>query len=78
MSGKRVLGFLVARPLIAVVIAAVVVGVILLFQTHKQTTPVTQRTEHVGLSDEQQSQLGSQQYDEDAPAGAGGNCLLRR
>ena len=62
MSGKRVLGFLVARPLIAVVIAAVVVGVILLFQTHKQTTPVTQRTEHVGLSDEQQSQLGSQQY----------------
>lgn len=62
MSGKRVLGFLIARPLIAVVIAAVVVGVILLFQTHKQTTPVTQRTEHVGLSDEQQSQLGSQQY----------------
>jgi predicted Zn-dependent protease len=62
MSAKRVLGFLIARPLIAVVIAAVVVGVLLLFQTHKQTTPVTHRTEHVGLSDEQQTQLGSQQY----------------
>ena len=62
MSGKRVLGFLIARPLIAIVIAAVVVGVMLLLQTHKQTTPVTHRTEHVGLSDEQQTQLGSQQY----------------
>ena len=62
MSGKRVLGFLVARPLIAVVIAAVVVGVLLLLQTHKETTPVTHRTEHVALSDEQQTQLGNQQY----------------
>jgi metalloendopeptidase OMA1, mitochondrial len=62
MSGKRVLGFFIARPLIAVAVAAVVVGVILLVQTHKQTTPVTHRTEHVGLSDAQQSQLGSQQY----------------
>jgi predicted Zn-dependent protease len=62
MSGKRVLGFFIARPLIAVAIAAVVVGVILLVHTHKQTTPVTHRTEHVGLSDAQQSQLGSQQY----------------
>jgi predicted Zn-dependent protease len=62
MSGKRVLGFFIARPLIAVAVAAVVVGVILLVQTHKQTTPVTHRTEHVGLSDAQQSQLGRQQY----------------
>jgi DNA-binding transcriptional regulator YbjK len=62
MSAKRVLGFLIAQPLIAVVIAAVVVGALLLFGTHKQTTPVTHRTEHVALSDEQQSQLGSQQY----------------
>jgi predicted Zn-dependent protease len=62
MSAKRVLGFFIARPLIAVAIAAVVVGVILLVHTHKQTTPVTHRTEHVGLSDAQQSQLGSQQY----------------
>jgi predicted Zn-dependent protease len=61
MSGKRVLGFLIARPLIAVVIAAAIVGVLLL-QTHKQTTPVTHRTEHVALSDEQQAQLGNQQY----------------
>jgi predicted Zn-dependent protease len=62
MSGRRVLAFFIARPLIAVVIAAVVVGVLLLLQTHKQTTPVTHRTEHVGLSDAQQTELGSQQY----------------
>jgi predicted Zn-dependent protease len=62
MSGKRVLAFLIARPLIAVAIAAVVVGVLLLLQTHKQTTPVTHRTQHVELSDEQQTQLGDQQY----------------
>jgi predicted Zn-dependent protease len=62
MSGKRVLGFLIARPLIAVAIAAVVVGVLLLLQTHKQTTPVTHRTEHVQLSEAQQTQLGEQQY----------------
>jgi predicted Zn-dependent protease len=62
MSAKRVLGFLIARPLIAVAIAGVVVGVMLLLHTHKQTTPVTHRTEHVELSDEQQTQLGNQQY----------------
>jgi predicted Zn-dependent protease len=62
VSGKRVLGFFIARPLIAVAIAALVVGGILVFHTHKQTTPVTHRTEHVGLSDEQQTELGSQQY----------------
>jgi predicted Zn-dependent protease len=62
MSVRRVLGFLIARPLIAVAIAAVVVGVMLLAQTHRQTTPVTHRTEHVGLSDAQQVQLGSRQY----------------
>lgn len=62
MSWKRGLGFLIARPLIAVAIAALVVGGILVFHTHKQTTPVTHRTEHVGLSDEQQTKLGNQQY----------------
>jgi metalloendopeptidase OMA1, mitochondrial len=62
MSARRVLGFLAARPLIAIAIAAVVVGVILLVQTHKQTTPVTARTQHVALSDAQQTQLGDQQY----------------
>jgi metalloendopeptidase OMA1, mitochondrial len=30
--------------------------------THKQTTPVTQRTQHVALSDAQQTKLGDQQY----------------
>ena len=58
---KRVLAFLVARPLIAVAIAAVVVGIILL-GTHSQKTPVTHRTEHVSLTDAQQMQLGDQQY----------------
>jgi predicted Zn-dependent protease len=62
MSGRRVLGFLVARPIIAVVIAAVVVGGSLLVHTHKDTTPVTHRTEHIALSDAQQTQLGNQQY----------------
>jgi metalloendopeptidase OMA1, mitochondrial len=62
MSWKRVVGVLVARPLIAVVIAAVVVGVLLLTQTHKHTTPVTHRAQHVALSEEQQTQLGDQQY----------------
>jgi predicted Zn-dependent protease len=62
MSGRRVLGFLVARPLIAVVIAVAVVAVLVLAQTHKQTTPVTHRTQHVALSDAQQTKLGDQQY----------------
>ena len=43
--GKGVLGFFVARPLIAVVIAAVVVGALLLLQTHRQKTPVTHRAQ---------------------------------
>jgi metalloendopeptidase OMA1, mitochondrial len=60
-AGKTVLGFLVARPLAAIAIAAVVVGVLLL-QTRSQKTPVTHRTEHVTLSDAQQAQLGSQEY----------------
>ena len=62
MDRHRILTFLIARPLIAIVIAAVVVGVMLL-HTEKQAAPVTHRTEHVGLSDEQQTQLGRQQYD---------------
>src|SRR6187551_1072255 len=64
MSGraKALLGFFVARPLIAVVIAAVVVVGALLFGTHSQKTPVTHRTERVRLTDQQQMQLGSQQY----------------
>ncbi len=60
--GKGVLGFLVARPLIAGVIAAVVVGVLVLVETHRQKTPVTHREERVALTDQQQMQLGSEQY----------------
>jgi predicted Zn-dependent protease len=60
-SLKILLGSVVARALIAVVLAAAVVGVLLL-QSHRQKTPVTHRTQHVGLTDEQQAQLGSQQY----------------
>jgi len=56
-----VLGFLVARPLIAIAIAAGVVGVLLL-HAHRQKTPVTHREQHVGLTDQQQMQLGSEQY----------------
>jgi len=65
MSGraKALLGFFVARPLIAVVIAAVVVVGALLFGTHSQKTPVTHRTERVRLTDQQQMQLGDQQYE---------------
>jgi len=62
MSARRVVIFLIARPLIAVAIAALVVGVLLLRDTHRQTTPVTARTQHVALSDAQQTQLGSRQY----------------
>jgi predicted Zn-dependent protease len=58
---KRVLGIIVARPLIAVVIAAVVVGVLLL-HSRRHTTPVTHRTQHVSLTLQQQKQLGAQQY----------------
>jgi predicted Zn-dependent protease len=61
-TGKKVLGVLVGRPLIAIVIAAVVVGVLLISQTDRETTPVTHRTQHIGLSDAQQAQLGSEQY----------------
>jgi metalloendopeptidase OMA1, mitochondrial len=58
---KGVLGFLVGRPLIAVALAAVVVAVLLLF-ADRQETPVTHRVQHVDLTDEQQMQLGSQEY----------------
>ena len=59
--GKGVLGFLVARPLIAIAIAVAVVGVLVL-QAHRQRTPVTHREQRVGLTDQQQMQLGSEQY----------------
>jgi metalloendopeptidase OMA1, mitochondrial len=59
--GKGVLGFLLGRPLIALVIAGIVVGVLLL-RTHHQKTPVTHREERVGLTDAQQMQLGNEQY----------------
>jgi metalloendopeptidase OMA1, mitochondrial len=63
MSGtaKAVVGFLVARPLVAIALAAVVVGVMVL-HTHRQKAPVTHRVEHVGLTDAQQMQLGAQEY----------------
>jgi len=60
---KGIIAVLLARPLIAIVIAAVVVGVLLL-QSHSQKTPVTHREQHVGLTEQQQMQLGTQQYSE--------------
>jgi metalloendopeptidase OMA1, mitochondrial len=59
---KAVVGFLIARPLIAIGIAAAVVGVLLLVQTHRQKTPVTHRSQRVGLTDKQQIQLGDEEY----------------
>jgi predicted Zn-dependent protease len=63
MSGLRkgVFGFLLWRPLIALLIAGLAVGVLLL-RSHRQKTPVTHRVEHVGLSDAQQMQLGNKEY----------------
>jgi predicted Zn-dependent protease len=58
---KAVFAFLVGRPLVAILIAAVVVGVLLL-GTHRQKTPVTHRVQHVTLTDAQQMQLGSNEY----------------
>jgi metalloendopeptidase OMA1, mitochondrial len=58
---KAVVRFVVGRPLVAIALAAVVVGIMLL-HSHRQKTPVTHRVEHVGLTDAQQMQLGAQQY----------------
>jgi metalloendopeptidase OMA1, mitochondrial len=60
-SAKGVLGFLVGRPLIAIALAAAVVGIMLL-HTHRQKAPVTHRVEHVTLTDAQQRKLGAQEY----------------
>lgn len=59
---KAVLAFLVGRPLVAIAIAAAVVGVLVLVQTRKQKTPVTDRVQRVALTDEQQMQLGDKDY----------------
>jgi predicted Zn-dependent protease len=61
-SLKGVLAFLVGRPLIAIALAAVVVGILVLVETRSQRTPVTHRKERVALTDKQQMQLGSQEY----------------
>jgi predicted Zn-dependent protease len=58
---KAAVRFLVARPLIAVVLAVVVVGILAL-HAERQTTPVTHRNQRVGLTDQQQMALGNQQY----------------
>ena len=60
-SVKAVLAFLVGRPLVALLLAALVVGVLLL-NSHRQKTPVTDRVQHVTLTDAQQMQLGSEEY----------------
>ena len=60
-SVKAVLAFLLGRPLVAIFLAALVVGVLVL-NSHRQKTPVTHRVQHVALTDAQQMQLGSEQY----------------
>ena len=60
-AAKAFLGFLFGRPLVAILLAAAVVGILLL-HSHRQKTPVTHRVEHVTLTDAQQMQLGAQEY----------------
>src|SRR5215472_12955389 len=60
-TAKAIVGFLVGRPLIAIALAAIVVGG-LLIGTRTQHTPVTHRTEHVKLTDQQQIQMGDEEY----------------
>ena len=60
-SAKAAIAFLVGRPLVAILLAVAVVGVLLL-HSRRQTTPVTHRVEHVSLTDAQQMKLGDQQY----------------
>jgi predicted Zn-dependent protease len=62
MSWRGLVGVLVARPLIAIALAAIVVVVGYLGFTRRQTTPVTHRTERVRLTEQQQMQLGSEEY----------------
>jgi predicted Zn-dependent protease len=58
---STVVKFLLARPLIGVALAAVVVGILLL-ASHRQRTPVTDREQHVELTDQQQIALGNEEY----------------
>src|SRR5215813_10867670 len=60
-AGKAVIGFIIGRPLVAIVIAVVVIGVGLI-GTRTLRAPVTNRTEHVKLTDQQQIQLGNEEY----------------
>lgn len=52
---------LLARPLVALAIAGVVVGVMYL-HAEPQRTPVTHREQRVGLSDAEQMALGAREY----------------
>jgi predicted Zn-dependent protease len=63
MSGtaKGVIGFLVARPLVAIVIAVAFIGFGLI-GTRTLRAPVTHRVEHVKLTDAQQIQMGDEEY----------------
>jgi len=53
MSGlwKGAIGLIVARPLIAIALAVVVVAVSYFGFTRHETTPVTHRSERVGLTE---------------------------
>jgi predicted Zn-dependent protease len=58
---KGLFGLIFVRALVAIVIAGIAAAVILA-QSHRQKTPVTHRQERVGLTDQQQMQLGNQEY----------------
>jgi metalloendopeptidase OMA1, mitochondrial len=60
-SAVALLKLILARPLIALLLAVAVVAV-LYVHAERQSTPVTNRTQRVALSDEEQMQLGAQDY----------------
>jgi predicted Zn-dependent protease len=60
-SSLVALKLIVARPLVALLLAVVVVAFLYL-NAERQTTPVTHRSQRVALSDEEQMQLGAQDY----------------
>jgi hypothetical protein len=55
-----VLGFLVARPLIAIGLAVVVVVGVMVLGSRGHTTPVTHRKQHVALTVQPQMELAAQ------------------
>ena len=58
---KGLFGFVAVRAFVAILIAGIAV-VVILSQTRHEKAPVTHRQVRVGLTDQQQMQLGNQEY----------------